>query len=430
MLHWLRRGLLAVVKLAVVLAISFFGLELLLLAFNDLVFRSAQQIYDPDLGYKVRPGYDWFGHPTNAFGFNDRDYPLDRRPGTYRVLIVGDSFNWAGGYQANYVELVERRMDEALGPGRVEVINVGYPGQDTKLELGTLEKYGLKYQPDLVVLGFFAGNDFFDANPWQRKIAIGPAFMDLDLHEGHERTFFGQPLVARSRLWLFIEARRRERAWLAAQEQAAGTATAPVTTADAAPTAVPAPVAVAALPTAAAPATGNPLPITNAAAGNAAAASPTPYAFTPQYAAIMRSRIHVADPAWAEELEIRKTEAFKHLSAMRRLLAEQDIGFMVMVYPDEFQVDTALRQSLLDRDKLDASDYRWNLPQDLVAGWCAAEGAECHDLLPAFEAAHRAGRRQYLLNDSHWNEAGNALAADEIAAQLIPKARAFLDRRP
>lgn len=402
MWHWVRRGLLVVIKLFIVLAISFFGLELLLLAFNDQVFRNAQQVYDPDLGYKVRPGYDWFGHPTNAFGFNDRDYPLERKPGTYRVLIVGDSFNWAGGYEANYVERVDGRLAQALGPGRVEVINVGYPGQDTKLELGTLEKYGLQYQPDLVLLGFFAGNDFYDALPWQRRIAVGPAFMDLDVREGREHTLFGQPLVAQSRLWMFLEARRREGAWLAAQKQAAGGAA-----------------------TATAIAGGIP-----SSASTVPPAAPTPYALTPQYAEIMRARIRVADPGWEEDMEVRKTEALGNLSAMQRLLAERGIGFMVMVYPDEFQVDPALRQSLIERDRLDASGYRWDLPQDLIAEWCAAQGAECHDLLPAFDAAHRAGRRQYLLNDSHWNEAGNALAADEIAAQIIPKARAFLDRQP
>ncbi len=403
-LRWARRLLAAALKLAVILGISFLGLELLLLVFNDLVFRGAPNMYDPDLGYKTRPGIDWFGHPTNRFGFNDRDYPLERAPGTYRVLLVGDSFNWAGGYEGNYVEQVEARLAVTLGPGRVEVINVGYPGQDTALELATLAKYGLQYQPDLVVLGFFAGNDLYDALPWWRRIAVGSALVDLDLRQGRERTLFGQPLVARSRLWLFVETKRRELGWISARERAAE---AGATT----------PVAVAGAGRG------------GGAAGGAEAGPPAAYVLTPQYRAIMRDRMRIVDPAWEAERTLRGDYALGQLDAMRLALAERGIDFTVVVYPDEFQVDEALRRSLADREHLDLSGYDWELPQDLVMGWCGAHGVACHDLLPPFQAAHDAGRRLYLENDSHWNPAGNALAAERIAGWLEVKARAFFEER-
>ena len=54
---------------------------------------------------------EWgLGLTTNAFGFNDRDYPLERRPGTCRILVLGDSFSWAEGQRGNYTAILEEML--------------------------------------------------------------------------------------------------------------------------------------------------------------------------------------------------------------------------------------------------------------------------------------------------------------------------------
>jgi hypothetical protein len=199
-------------------------------------------------------------------------------------------------------------------------------------------------------------------------------------------------------LKLLWETRRREREWNEAQARAESAST---------------PAAVA----------------TARDGQSASPGPPPPYTLTDQYAAIMRARIQVADPAFRADLEPRKDYAFKHLDKMKDRLQALGIDFGVLIYPDEFQVDVGLRQSLLEREGIDAAGYDWELPQALVAAWCDKHAVAYLDLLPTFREVHDSGQRLYLLNDSHWNEAGNALAAEEIAAWIEPRALAFLEGR-
>ena len=116
--------------------------------------------YDPDLGFRVRAHSPAFGQGaiTNRFGFNDQDYPLQKTPGIYRVLVIGDSFAWAGGQEGNYTTVLERQLENHHGYHRVDIINAGYPMTHTGEQFAMLKKYGLQYHPDLVILGFFIGN--------------------------------------------------------------------------------------------------------------------------------------------------------------------------------------------------------------------------------------------------------------------------------
>ena len=49
-----------------------------------------------------------------------------------------------------------------------------------------------------------------------------------------------------------------------------------------------------------------------------------------------------------------------------------------------------------------------------------AQGIAFADLLPAFADAHARGQGLYVPNDTHWNRAGNRLAAVELADIVRP----------
>ena len=173
--------------------------EMAMIVLEPYLFSGFYQ-YDPDIGFRVRPYYGG----TNRFGFNDKDYPLRREAGTFRVLVVGDSFGWAGGKDGNYTALLEEKLSAATPPERrVEVINASYPGTHTGEQLLMLQKYGLQYEPDLVVLGFFAGNDFLDADPNRKRIIVNDVYIDIDKRK--EMTLFGYPIVANSRLLMLVQ---------------------------------------------------------------------------------------------------------------------------------------------------------------------------------------------------------------------------------
>ena len=99
---------------------------------------------------------------TNNRGFrNTTDFEYRKSAGTIRVLSLGDSHTQ--GYEvrqdATFSAVLERYL---TGRGlKAEVINAGVSGFSTAEALAFLENEGVRYEPDIVVLGFYA-NDFED----------------------------------------------------------------------------------------------------------------------------------------------------------------------------------------------------------------------------------------------------------------------------
>jgi hypothetical protein len=141
------------------------------LAWDDSRGRPGFFLSDAALGQRLAPNYDgWFaGVPVriNALGFRDpRDYALDKAPGSFRILVLGDSVTFGHGavYETTYPYLLEQQL-RAWRPGvKWEVWNLGVPGYNTAQELAYLRLVEDRYAPDLVVVGFFP-NDFSGYEP-------------------------------------------------------------------------------------------------------------------------------------------------------------------------------------------------------------------------------------------------------------------------
>ena len=98
----------------------------------------------------------------NGQGFRDtREFSYDRPDGELRVLVLGDSFTvgYESAQDATYSAVLERYLDGRGLPS--EVINAGMSGSSTAEALVLLEQEGVKYAPDVVVLGYY-GNDLDD----------------------------------------------------------------------------------------------------------------------------------------------------------------------------------------------------------------------------------------------------------------------------
>ena len=109
--------------------------------------------------FRVKPNAVFYGHPLNSRGFNDVEFKIDKEPGVYRILGIGDSFAFGVvPYRDNYLTLIEERL-KADGV-RTELINMGIPGISPREYLAVLIHEGLQLKPDMVLLTFFVGNDF------------------------------------------------------------------------------------------------------------------------------------------------------------------------------------------------------------------------------------------------------------------------------
>ena len=120
--------------------------------------------YIPVPGQKARrnlPGVYDFTYSNNSQGLRgSREYG-PKRPGTCRVLLLGDSFTY--GFGVNDDQTFAHHLEQYLRQRNLpaEVINAGNPGKGTDYELKVFQTMGVQLHPDLTVLCFFP-NDFQD----------------------------------------------------------------------------------------------------------------------------------------------------------------------------------------------------------------------------------------------------------------------------
>ena len=134
-------------------------------------FRLVQQVQPsfifPEVSYgrfRPPPGTEIFGYPLNSQGFQDVERQYDKNEGDYRILGIGDSFVFGiVPRPANFLTLLERDL---LDDGEsVEIVNMGIPRTGVTDYRSLLLNEGLKYDPDLVLVFFYMGNDFLLPKP-------------------------------------------------------------------------------------------------------------------------------------------------------------------------------------------------------------------------------------------------------------------------
>jgi acetyltransferase AlgX (SGNH hydrolase-like protein) len=363
--------------------LPFFLIEILMTVLDPYLFRGFRQ-YDPDIGFRVRSYYYFDGSLTNQFGFNDQDYSLQKPSGTFRILVVGDSFNWIGGRDGNYVGLLRQKLKERYGDKKIDVVNVGYPGTHTGEQVAMLKKFGLLYNPDLVVLGFFAGNDFLDAAPNRKTIVINDTFFNIDRR--HEHIFLGYPIVLRSRLLMFIA--QKYKVYSAVRNAS-----------------------------------------NQSDAEAIARGKPTPYGTFSEdiFMTIERGRFEFCN-LQSDRFQPNIQYIFQSIVELDDILKSRGIKFVVATYPDEFQVNQRLLNKLIGTYRIRAEDYDPSRPQDLLRTFLLARHIPYIDFLECFRA-QATTQALYLFRNTHWNEAGNQLAAEILFNELTPQIEA-VNRQP
>jgi hypothetical protein len=107
----------------------------------------------------------------NSRGYRDLERSLAKPPDVRRLLSLGDSFAWGVGVELEdaYPQRLERGLNRVRGE-RWEVVNLAKPGMNTVDHLALLEKEGLGYAPDALLLGYVL-NDSEDKNSAEERRA-------------------------------------------------------------------------------------------------------------------------------------------------------------------------------------------------------------------------------------------------------------------
>jgi hypothetical protein len=121
------------------------------------------------------------------------------------------------------------------------------------------------------------------------------------------------------------------------------------------------------------------------------------------------------DPLFARKFK----STVSYIETMRDLCHRQQCDVVVVAIPDEMQVNGDLRKTVMSEvDTVRPDEWDFSLPNRLLASELQALNVTFIDLLDAFKTASEEGRRLYRMQDSHWNIAGNRLAAEVLSTHL------------
>lgn len=301
--------------------------------------------------YRLLPNHDYGRLWTNSSGYPSREFVRDRRPGVSRVVLLGDSFAVGAVRQdVNFASGIEKLRPD------VEVYNFSVHAIGPRDYRIILETEALAFEPDVVLVAFFVGNDLTE----------GPVSSPGLTRDDHALSRFSK------RGWRLLKEWFRQHA-----------------------SAAPSPLSLPQLSTPVVPEKGFNLS-------------------RQTFLEIERERLGISRLSLRAAHESGWTSALAHLRAMRDECQRRGIVFAMAFIPDEFQVNQALLDELLAFGAVPGDDLDLKLPQRRLLDFCRAEDVPCLDLLPLFE-----GRRDaYLPQDTHWNETGNLIAAEALAAWL------------
>ncbi|MFM2017116.1 MAG: hypothetical protein RL007_772 [Bacteroidota bacterium] len=94
---------------------------------------------------------------TNSWGMRDREYALNKSKGTYRIALLGGSYEMGSGVNdgKNYESLLETYLNELLIKNdsieRIEILNFSLGGYHLPQQVWLMQNEVVKYNPDAVI---------------------------------------------------------------------------------------------------------------------------------------------------------------------------------------------------------------------------------------------------------------------------------------
>ncbi len=168
---------------------------------------------DSELGSSLIPGSEgWWKKEGKAYirinsaGLRDREHAYAKSDRTVRIAVLGDSFAEAMQVpmEEAFWSVLEREIKGCpmLEGRELEVINFGVSGYGTAQELLTLRHRVWSYDPDIVLLAFFSGNDVRNNSRALEKEDMRPFFLFKDGHLIPDLSFRDSAVFRSSQTWI------------------------------------------------------------------------------------------------------------------------------------------------------------------------------------------------------------------------------------
>jgi len=93
---------------------------------------------------------------SNSRGFRGPEYGPEPAPGTFRIVVTGDSTTMGAGVREEdrYSDQLERMLNAEASDRRYEIVNVGLSGQNAAQDASRLEMALDGYRTQMIVYGF------------------------------------------------------------------------------------------------------------------------------------------------------------------------------------------------------------------------------------------------------------------------------------
>jgi lysophospholipase L1-like esterase len=343
---------------------------------------------DPVYGVSHIPGQSgyWTKAPEpvyieiNSQGFRGPERPFEKPAGTYRVVIIGDSYveAFAVPFEGTLSSLLERRLRARGYP--VDAVALGVSDFGTAQELILLEREGLRYQPDLVVLAF-THNDLANNHPLIHSNTDRPYFR-LGPDERLERLPFRMESRSRGPLRDFLRRNLRIYTFFPKRVREAVRQVRKNTAKDG------------------------------------------PKRFQDHFELYPTAQEPLGREAW--EL------TFALLREFRRTARAAGTEFVLLAVPYKAQVDRRYWEELVaeyPEVRKSDPDFEAQEPERLMEDFCRRENMRCLNLLPVFKKETAKGQELFGYEDLHWSTEGNRVAAEALQAAVEPIIRSHL-RKP
>jgi hypothetical protein len=319
-------------------------ISLITLSLAELALRLCHKIYPSYIFYdnsynrfRGKPFADDYDFRLNSKGFKDVERKKEKQPNVYRILGLGDSFAFGVvPYQFNFLTLLEKQLSHC---GKIEVMNMGIPWLGPEDYLSILVHEGLEFNPDLVMVCFFIGNDFLPNDRSLYSYSYVASLMKFlyDLHSSYEGQIYNGKAV---------------------YEDDKRTLTDDVF----------------------------------------------------MHCENGRSRIFVKN---YDKFQGLFDGATTPLREMKEICRARGIDLLVVMIPDEVQVNSAVQLEVVTASNHGPDQFDFSLPNRILSRELENMKVKQLDLLKPFKQASTRGPL-YKPNDTHWNIAGNKLAAEVI----------------
>jgi len=367
---------LASVLLSVFLTLAL--VEIGLALFDPVPFSVERNMYyeaDPHTGYKLKPhSVGHFQHgiraDTNLYGHRD-DAPAEDGAGQCRIFVLGDSLSVGNNVlqEEAYPQVLEKMLSEKFW-FPVEVINASVGGWSPFQYAQYYHHYGQNFDHQIVLVGFFVGNDTYSQTNSVRQDRTAIAGRRVSQRAAlspwaRARVF----LHEHSHLARYIGSRRTSRGLSRTRDHCED--------------------------------------------------------FSEGFLAVQRRRLsnHLRE----DKQQSSPANSVRQVERIEKRAGARSIPVLVALLPDENQINRGLQKRFVK--PADLADYDFQMPQkDLVARFEERQISTV-DLLPRFQEDARC----LYMNDTHWNPDGHQLQQKFSSRNWFPWWRKYvwwIRRRP